>query len=224
MTHIDQSESSAIQPFATEQPVGLIVGLTGGIGCGKTAVSDRFALLGAAIVDADEISRALTARDGAAIPLIAQQFGPHLITIDGALDRAAMRQLVFADQQARQKLEAIVHPLVREYSTQQCQSALLAGAPYVVLSVPLLFESGNYRARCHRVLVVDCSVEDQVQRVMRRSGLSRDEVMAIVTAQMDRQQRLAKADDVIDNHGDLPALHTQVDALHQRYLALAAAL
>ncbi|MBT0959645.1 dephospho-CoA kinase [Denitromonas iodatirespirans] len=196
-----------------------IVGLTGGIGSGKSAASDRFGLCGAAVVDTDQIARQLTAAGGAALPAIREHFGEALIGADGALDRDAMRARVFDDPAERQRLEAILHPMIRAEADRQCAAA---DAPYVVLVVPLLIESGNYRQRCDRILVVDCDEAVQVARVMSRSGLARAQVEAIMAAQIPRAERLAAADDVIDNSGDLEHLHRQVDALHARYCDAAA--
>lgn len=197
-----------------------IVGLTGGIGSGKSAASDRFAQCGAAVVDTDLIARQLTAAGGAALPAIRAHFGEALIGADGALDRDAMRARVFEDPAERRRLEAILHPMIRAESDRQCAAA---DAPYVVLVVPLLIESGSYRQRCERIVVVDCDEAVQVARVMSRSGLPRAQVEAIMAAQIPRAERLAAADDVIDNSGDLEHLYRQVDALHARYLALAGA-
>ncbi|HEX5394208.1 MAG TPA: dephospho-CoA kinase [Rhodocyclaceae bacterium] len=196
---------------------GLIVGLTGGIGSGKSAAADRFAALGAAVVDTDAIAHELTGPGGAAMSAIAQAFGPDVVRADGALDRAAMRNLVFADPGQRQRLEAILHPIIRQLSDERVQAALASGAPYAVLVVPLLVESGTYRERVHRIVVVDCSEATQVQRVMRRSGMVESEVQRILSAQATRAERLAVADDVIDNEGDLLHLVGQVDALDGKY-------
>src|SRR5690554_5253295 len=200
-------------------PGPFIVGLTGGIGSGKSAAAERLAERGAEIVDTDEIAHALTAPGGAAIDAIRAAFGEALIGPDGSLDRAAMRARVFDDAPARRRLEAILHPLIRDEARRRC---LAARAPYVVLAVPLLVESGHWRERCNRICVVDCPEALQVERVGARSGLPPDEVRAIIAAQASREQRLAAADDVLDNSGDLPALQRQVDALHRHYLALAA--
>ena len=216
------------QPRAERQPAELpamsadekpyIVGLTGGIGSGKSAAADRFGALGAAVVDTDLIAHGLTAPGGAAIEAIRAAFGDALIGADGALDRAAMRARVFGAPAERRRLEGILHPMIRDQSARQCSAA---DAPYVVLVVPLLVESGNYRARCARILVVDCPEDIQVARVQARSGLGKVQVEAIMAAQIPRADRLAAADDVIDNSADLPHLYAQVDALHARYLALA---
>lgn len=198
----------------------MIVGLTGGIGSGKSAVADRFAALGAAVVDTDVIARELTAAGGTGIAPIRAAFGDGVIAVDGALDRAAMRRVAFNDPAARQRLEAILHPLIRAESETRCRSAT-ADFPYIVLVVPLLVESGTYRDRVDRVCVVDCPEEIQIARVMQRSGLNRGEVGAIMGAQASRRARLAAADDVIDNSGGLDGLGAQVAALHEKYAKLA---
>jgi dephospho-CoA kinase len=193
------------------------VGLTGGIGCGKSTVADLFAALGATIVDTDVIAHALTAPRGAAMPAIVAEFGPDFAQPDGALDRARMRTLVFSDATARARLEAILHPRIRAATEAAGQAA--TGA-YVIYVVPLLIESGSWRERVTRVLAIDCSEDTQVARVMQRSHLSADEVRAIMATQVTRARRLAEADDVVDNDAGLDALRAQVQALHERYLAL----
>ncbi|WP_418333297.1 dephospho-CoA kinase [Pseudothauera hydrothermalis] len=196
-----------------------IVGLTGGIGSGKSAVADGFARLGAAVVDTDRIAHVLTAPGGAAMAQIEAAFGPSVIAADGALDRAAMRELAFSDAAARARLEAILHPLIRSESARQCAAAQ---APYVVLVVPLLIESGHWRKRCDRLCVVDCPEALQIERVRVRSALPEAQIRAIMAAQASRAERLAVADDVIDNSGTLAELAPRIEALHRRYLALAA--
>ncbi len=209
--------------MSQRQPgAGFLVGLTGGIGSGKSAAADGFAALGAAVVDTDAIAHELTAPDGAAMPDLAAAFGSDVVAGDGRLDRAAMRRLVFADPGARQRLEAILHPMIRDLSALRCRQALAAGAPYVVLVVPLLVESGDYRRRVQRVAVVDCADEIRLARVAARSGLSREEIQRIMAAQATRPDRLAAADDVINNDGDLADLSLQVEKLHRRYLRFAA--
>jgi dephospho-CoA kinase len=193
------------------------VGLTGGIGCGKSTVADLFAALGATIVDTDVIAHALTAPQGAAMPAIVAEFGSDFAQPDGALDRARMRTLVFSDATARARLEAILHPRIRAATEAAGQAA--TGA-YVIYVVPLLIESGSWRERVTRVLAIDCSEDTQVARVMQRSRLSADEVRAIMATQVTRARRLAEADDVVDNDAGLEALRAQVQALHERYLAL----
>jgi dephospho-CoA kinase len=192
------------------------VGLTGGIGSGKTTAADMFAELGAAVVDTDAISRELTGARGAAMPAIVEQFGADYAAADGSLDRDRMRRLVFGNAAAREGLEAILHPLIRAESRARVAAAT---APYVVLVVPLLFETGAYLDLVQRVVVVDCSEERQVERATRRSRLSADEVRAIMASQLPRGARRARADDVLDNEGGLEALRPQVGALHAKYLA-----
>lgn len=197
-----------------------VIGLTGGIGSGKSAAADEFARLGATLVDTDAIAHALTSPGGAAIDAVRAAFGDACIDASGAMDRAKVRARVFADPSARRRLEDILHPLIRRESAARVAAA---GGAYVVLVVPLLVESADYRSRVDRVLVVDCPVELQLARVRARSGLSEDEARRIVAAQVSRETRLAAADDVIDNSGTLEALHAQVQRLHHRYLALAQA-
>lgn len=195
----------------------LVIGLTGGIGSGKSTVADLFAERGATIVDTDLVSHQLTRSGGAAIDAIRAAFGESVLRADGALDRDAMRERAFGDPQARSRLESILHPMIRAESLRQIDAA---DGPYVVYVVPLLVESGGRSGRVDRVLVVDCPVEVQVERVMRRSGLTAERVASILAAQASREQRLAAADDVIDNAGTPDRLPTQVDALHERYLGL----
>jgi dephospho-CoA kinase len=194
------------------------VGLTGGIGSGKSAAASLFGKFGAAVVDTDEISHALTAPAGAAIAAIREHFGPGFVAADGGLDRARMRSLVFSDPVARKKLEAILHPLIRERTRAAVASAR---APYVVVVVPLLFETGTYLDLVRRVLVVDCEENEQVRRVAARSDITAGEIRRIMAAQLPRAERLKRADDVIDNSGDLEALRDQVARLHNKYLDLA---
>ena len=193
------------------------VGLTGGIGCGKSTVAELFAGLGATIVDTDAIAHSLTAPHGAAMPAILAEFGPDFATQEGALDRARMRSLVFSDAGARARLEAILHPRIRDATAA---AAAIATGPYVIYAVPLLIESGAWRDRVARVLAVDCSEDTQVARVMQRSRLGADQVRAIMATQVTRAERLAAADDVIDNDDGLESLLPQVRRLHERYLAL----
>ena len=198
---------------------GFVVGLTGGIGSGKSTVADLFVAQGAALVDTDAIAHELTGPGGAAMAQLIAAFGPEVARPDGAMDRAAMRRLVFADPSAKARLESILHPLIRQLSAERCRAAT---APYVILAVPLLVESGTYRERCDRVVVVDCPESLQIERVMARNGMSSDEVKAIMATQASRPQRLAAADDIVLNDGDLTGIHPQVAALHQKYLVLSA--
>ena len=200
--------------------MSLLVGLTGGIGSGKTAVADEFARLGAGVIDTDVIARDLTAAGGRALPALTEAFGGTLIGPEGALDRAAMRQRVFADVRERQRLEAILHPMIRAEAEAQLNRLASVDFPYVLLVIPLLIESGFCRDRVDRVLVVDCPEALQIERVMARNNLSRDEVAAILAAQVARPTRLAAADDVISNTGTLAELIDQVAALHAYYRRL----
>jgi dephospho-CoA kinase len=188
------------------------IGLTGGIGSGKSTVLRMLQALGAAAIDADAISRATTAPGGAAIPRIAQQFGPAFIGADGGLDRARMRERAYAHPEARRELEEIVHPLVGEEIARQVEAALAAGARCIVFDIPLLVETGRWRPQLDRVLVVDCDPQTQVDRVGARSGLAADEVRAIIAAQAPRALRLGAADTVICNEGlALEALRYEVE-------------
>lgn len=177
------------------------VGLTGGIGSGKSTVLAMLAARGAAVIDADAISRSTTAAGGAAIEAIAREFGADFITAEGAMDRERMRAHAYADAQARRRLEAIIHPLVGQESERQVTAALAAGAPCIVFDIPLLVESGRWRSQVDKVVVVDCKPETQLARVVARSGLAPDAVRGIMAAQATRAQRLAAADIVICNEG-----------------------
>jgi dephospho-CoA kinase len=178
------------------------VGLTGGIGSGKSFVADRFAAHGVPIVDTDAIAHRITAAHGVAMPAIAREFGTSFVAADGSLDRARMRELVFSDETARRRLEAITHPLIRAETEREWQQA---AGPYVMVVVPLLIESGIWKKRVDRVLVVDCSVDTQIERVMRRNAFSRAQVLAIIARQATREARLAAADDVIVNDASADA-------------------
>jgi dephospho-CoA kinase len=197
-----------------------VVGLSGGIGSGKSAAAHLFAELGARVVDTDAIAHELTAPGGAAIEPIRSAFGKDMIAPDGSLDRAAMRRLVFEDAAAKAQLEAILHPMIRIEADARCMQST---APYVVLVVPLLVETAYYRGRLERVLVVDCDEETQVSRTVARSGIPAEQVRAIMAAQASRAQRLDVADDVIDNNGDLAQLREQVLRLHASYMTRAGA-
>jgi dephospho-CoA kinase len=198
--------------------MALRVGLTGGIGSGKSTVLQMLADLGASAIDADAISRSVTAAGGAAIAQIASQFGQRFITADGALDRPLIREHVYANPQARQQLEAIIHPLVGAESARQVQAALDKGTRCIVFDIPLLVESGRWRQQVQQVAVVDCSPQTQVARVVARSGLSAQQVEAIIAAQAPRALRLAAADVVICNEGlTLAQLQAQVAQAAQRF-------
>ena len=176
------------------------LGLTGGIGSGKSTVAKILVEQGATLIDADDISRATTASGGAAITLIAAQFGPGVVNADGSMNRGAMRQRIFSDSNARQQLEAIIHPLVSNESARQAEVARQAGCALLVFDIPLLVESSRWRNQLDRVLVVDCEVTTQISRVMQRSGWTQDMVANVIASQATRTQRLAAADLVIYNN------------------------
>ena len=196
-----------------------VVGLTGGIGSGKSAVSERFERLGIQVVDADLASRAVVEPGRPALKAIEAHFGPDVITPDGSLDRAALRKLIFENEEERRWLEALTHPLINDYIADALEKA---DSPYVILAHPLLVETGQ-TGICHRVLVVDVPEALQVQRTMDRDGNPESQVRAIMAAQASRGERLAAADDVIVNDQDLAHLDDQVARLHARYLKLAGA-
>jgi dephospho-CoA kinase len=195
-------------------PARFVVGLTGGIGSGKSLVANMFAERGASIVDTDLIAHSLTGPNGAAMPDILAEFGPQMADSRGAMDRVRMRELVFREPAAKRRLEAILHPMIRDATLA---AAADAGGDYVMLAIPLLVESGNWKQRVDRVLVIDCPEEIQVARVMARSGLAEEQVRAIMATQATRAARLAAADDVIDNGGRIEGLTPQVDRLHEFY-------
>ena len=195
------------------------IGLTGGIGSGKSMVADLFAQLGASVIDTDAIAHSLTTPGGVAIPALREAFGDAYLTPEGALNRAAMRELVFSDVSARHQLESILHPMIGQ---QSMLAALAAVGDYLIFVVPLLVESGRWQERVDRVLVVDCPESLQVERVMRRNSLSAIQVQAIMASQAGRSERLAAADDVIVNDKDKNSIKEAVERLHQTYLALAA--
>ena len=192
------------------------VGLTGGVGSGKSTAARLFADLGAALVDTDAIAHALTAAHGAAMAAIEAEFGGEVIAADGSLNRAAMRSLVFSEGGARQRLEQILHPLILREAQRQVAGAR---APYVILIVPLLVENlATYRPLIDRIAVVDCEEPQQIERTSRRPGISGNQARAILAAQSPRAARLAIADDLLDNRAGLAELEAQVRRLHQIYL------
>ncbi len=195
-----------------------LIGLTGGIGSGKTAVSDLLSMLGAGIIDTDLIARQITAPHGSAISPIEKQFGPDFIAADGALNRDKMRTLVFAKPEARKSLEAITHPLIRQESVRQALQLSKQGVPYLVFVVPLLIESGFWMELIDLLVLVDCPKETQIQRVMQRSNLSREELGRILAAQTSREERLKHADVVIENQASLKDLEVEAQNLHQKIL------
>ena len=197
-----------------------LIGLTGGIGSGKTAVSDLLGKLGAGVIDTDLISHQITAPGGKAIPLITKEFGADFIDPQGALDRPKMRALVFADSNARQALEKITHPLIQQETAKQAFELAKSGAPYLVFVVPLLIESGSWVNLIDYLIVVDCPEETQIQRVMHRSNMTRLDVENILKAQTSRKVRLAAANAVIENQGSLDELKSEVLRLHQELLKI----
>jgi len=193
-----------------------VVGVTGGIGSGKSTVAELFRALGAVLVDTDAIAHELTLPGQPAVMQIAERFGQELVAADGSLDRAALRAKVFSDPVARRELENILHPMIRREADRRTREA---HGPYVLLLVPLLAETGGYRNLVNRILVVDCDEGLQVQRTMQRSGLTEEQVRAIMRTQASRAARLALADDVIHNDGGVAELAPQVRALDARYRA-----
>lgn len=195
-----------------------IVGLTGGIGSGKTTVSQQFEALGIQVVDADIVAREVVAVGSPLLAQIAALFGTQILQADGSLNRGALRELIFQDEQKKQQLNQLLHPVIREQMLQQLKRAQ---SPYVILSAPLLLENGLDQF-CQRVLVVDVSEATQLHRTSARDQVSVAQVNAILKAQLSRAERLEKADDVIDNDGSKAQLNAQIETLHSRYLALAA--
>jgi dephospho-CoA kinase len=195
-----------------------VVGLTGGIGSGKSAVAHAFAGRGVTVVDTDAISHELTRPGGAAIEAIRRAFGDEYVGADGALDRARMRHRIFTDPGAKLRLESLLHPLIRDEVERRLNTS---PGPYALLVVPLLVEAGGYYLeRCQRVLVADCDEALQLARVKTR-GLPEDEIRRIIASQATRSERLARADDVLENNGSLEDLDREVELLHRRYLAWA---
>lgn len=195
----------------------LLIGLTGGIGSGKSTVADLFARLGAGVVDTDLLARELTGPGTPVLARIAGEFGTEVLNPDASLNRSRLRQRVFADPAARKRLESLLHPPIRELMLER---AAALPSPYAILVIPLLLETGQ-DALVDRVLVVDCPEPVQLERVHQRSGLPEDEITRIMGSQIPRTERLSRADDVIDNQGDPDALPPQVERLHRAYLALA---
>lgn len=198
----------------------VVIGLTGGIGSGKTAVSDLFAAKGITIVDADVVARQVVMPGTPALQAIEDHFGGEILTNEGVLDRPLLRQKVFANEADKQWLNALLHPAIREEMKAQLQEA---NGAYVILSVPLLVEN-KLDTMADRVLVVDCDEALQLSRALSRDGSNEDTIRGIMASQATRAERLSKADDVIDNNGTLEALAPQVEKLHQHYLTLGAAL
>lgn len=217
-THSNLNPSQAdLKALKGEIP---LIGLTGGIGSGKTAVSMLLGEFGAGVIDTDLISHQITAPGGKAIPLIANAFGDDFINPEGALNRAKMRALVFKDAGARHILEQITHPLIQQETVKQAFELAKSKVPYLVFVVPLLIESGKWLKLIDHLVVVDCPEETQIQRVMRRNNMTRPEVENILKAQTNRNTRLAAANTVIENQGSLANLKLQVFKLHQDLLII----
>lgn len=197
--------------------MSMIIGLTGGIGSGKSFAAHLFSEQGIPVIDTDQIAHAITAPGGSAIQAITQHFGIEYLTQEGGLDRDKMRQKVFQDSLALAKLNAIMHPLIR--SDLDTQTKQFLSAPYIIQIIPLLTESRDWKARVDRVLVIDCPPETQIARVIQRSQLERTEILAIMKQQASREQRLSCANEVLDNHEHVtPSLEEQIHKLHQYYL------
>lgn len=194
----------------------MIIGLTGGIGSGKSTVARAFEALGAAWVDADDVAREIVLPEEPALLAIKHRFGDQVIQQDGTLNRAALREIIFKDPEQRQWLESVTHPRIRDRLLQHLEKLKTQGAPYVLLVSPLLFESGQ-NALVNRAVVVDVPQALQLSRTQQRDGVSESQVRAILAAQLSREQRLAKADDVIDNSGDHASMMEQVARLDERY-------
>ena len=196
----------------------LIIGLTGGIGCGKSSATKFFATYyGIDIIDTDEIAHELTLSRGKAMDTIKKTFGMDFIAKDGSLDRNRMRELVFSNQIFRNKLEAILHPLIYH---EVIRRVSLATSAYIIVVVPLLLETNAFQKLIHRILVIDCTEQLQISRTIARSKLDEQEVRAIIATQISRKERLEQADDIIVNDRDLDYLYKQVETLHLKYLAL----
>lgn len=201
----------------------LVVGLTGGIGCGKSVVAEELARLGAQVIDTDQISHALSRPPSSALQCVVDRFGPAFIAADGSMDRARMRAHVFSDAAARKSLEDIFHPLIRQEILYQLAEQV-RDTPYSVLVVPLLFEAPTFLELTKLTLVIDCAPEQQIERVKQRSGLSQAQIASIMAAQISREERLQRANTVIENNGTLLELHEQVCKFHLRCLQLAKGL
>ena len=197
--------------------MSLIIGLTGGIGSGKTSSTRFFTAEGVAVIDTDTIAHELTEPQGVAIPNIQKSFGSNFIAADGKLDRKKMRSMIFSDINSRKQLEAILHPLIQIEVMRRIE---IASSPYIIIVIPLLLETGSYCEIVTRILVIDCDEECQITRTILRSELSEQEVRAIMATQKSRQERLNQADDVIVNNADISHLQRQVKIQHNKYLSL----
>ena len=198
----------------------LAIGLTGGIGSGKSTVSALFAELGVPVIDTDIIAHSLTAINGAAMAPIASSFGPSFVQDSGALDRKRMRECIYDDPDAKARLEAIVHPLIRAEAVRMA-AAIETESDYLLYVIPLLLEMGRWHTTISSILVVDCTKETQIERVIARSAMTRAEVLKIMSTQATRAERLAAADDVVLNDGAASQLASQVARLHEKYCSIA---
>ena len=203
----------------------LIVGVTGGIGCGKSLVASMFAELGVTVIDVDQVNRQLSRAGQPCFQAIVQHFGEQVVGADGELNRKLLRQLIFEDAEQRKILESILHPAIYDHCQQQLQQLAQApsptsSAPYVLILVPLLFEQVHFAKLVQRSLLIDCPESLQIQRVCQRDQISEQQALTIIHAQMSRQQRLSMTDDVIVNDGGLAKLQQQVQQLHQFYLKI----
>ncbi|OOZ37303.1 dephospho-CoA kinase [Solemya velesiana gill symbiont] len=193
------------------------VGLTGGIGSGKSAVSGLFSELGVPVTDADEVAREVVEPGQPVLATLEKRFGPQILDVEGRLQRKVLRELVFNDERARKDLEAILHPLIRQRIRQHLANVEY---PYAILSIPLLVETGQ-SSQVDQVLVVDCPVDLQIRRICQRDGITTEQAQAILAAQASREERLKAADDIIENTGEIGRLKPKVLSLHHRYLELA---
>lgn len=206
------------EPISKPTSRKFIVGLTGGIASGKSTIAGFFSELGVPVIDTDVVSREVVAPGQAGLAEILEAFGPDVVGADGTLDRQAMREIIFADERKRKALESILHPRIRTESLRQAESA---EGPYVIIAIPLLYQS-PMQASVDRILVVDCSVETQIERLIARDGEDREQACRILATQASREQRLSIADDVIDSDQDLQASREAVQRLHRQYCDLAA--
>ena len=192
--------------------------LTGGIGSGKSAAGSGFEKLGIPVIDSDAIAHQITAPNGAAMPHILKTFGSEYLTQEGALDRAKMRSFVFNDAEALKKLEAITHPLIKSLSEEYAISCLDNNPPYIIFMIPLLFESQSWQNRFQKIVVVDCTIEHQIQRVILRNNIQQEVIEKIIASQAPRSVRLQYADHVLNNNGTLEELNEQVISIHKKIL------
>ena len=197
--------------------MSLIIGLTGGIGSGKTSATRLFTAEGVSVIDTDVISHEFTKPQGIAIPSIQKSFGNNFITADGELNRKKMRSLIFSDFDSKKQLEEILHPLIQDEVMRRIE---IISSPYIIIVVPLLLETGSYSEAVTRILVIDCNEETQITRTVSRGELNEQEVRAIMSTQISRQKRLNQANDVIVNNADISHLKSQVKIQHNKYLSL----